>query len=358
VRRIVDFLSDPRVLCVAELLLALAATANAGAQERVPTVEAFLAHDVKLSESQLADLAKGAAVGRVLPTADGRDVAVFGAVRIDVPRSFFVDRQRDHARSLHTPTRVQAHLFGNPATLGDVQLVDVTADDVKELSACHAGECNFKLPGTEMDRVQKAVDLSGPDARARVAAYARQRMVDYVTDYRQRGNAAMVVYDDLGSVHSSDALVAMLTDSSSMWRTVPSLAHYLTSYPRARPPGATDAIFWSLDDLPHVRRILRIMHETVYSPPEAPGMTVVAAKQIYADHYFEAGLELLSAVDGTAPGGMTLVAVRRYRFDHLPSGGVLNVRGRVVGGLRDNVVADLARLKRECEAAWRTADGR
>jgi hypothetical protein len=43
--------------------------------------------------------------------------------------------------------------------------------------------------------------------------------------------------------------------------------------------------------------------------------------------------------------------VRRYRFDHLPSGGLLNIRGRVANGLRDNVRADLTRLKRETEAA-------
>ena len=52
-----------------------------------------------------------------------------------------------------------------------------------------------------------------------------------------------------------------------------------------------------------------------------------------------------------APSGFTLLAVRHYRFDHLPSGGILNLRGRVVGGLRDNVRADLVRLKRDSESS-------
>jgi hypothetical protein len=84
---------------------------------------------------------------------------------------------------------------------------------------------------------------------------------------------------------------------------------------------------------------------------------VIAAKQIYADHYFEAGLELLSAVDDSAAtgdasrSGFTLIAVRHYRFDHLPRGGLLNLRGRVINGLRDNVRSDLVRLKREIEAS-------
>ena len=69
-------------------------------------------------------------------------------------------------------------------------------------------------------------------------------------------------------------------------------------------------------------------------------------------------MELLTAVDRATEGagskdGITLLAIRRYRFDNLPSGGLLNIRGRVVGGLRDNVRADLTRLKRESEGAWR-----
>src|SRR5207302_512918 len=152
---------------------------------------------------------------------------------------------------------------------------------------------------------------------------------------------------------------AMLGDSSFAFRVVPSFGRYLTNYPHDTLAGASDVMFWALDELPRVRRTLRITHETVYSPPELPGTTVLAAKQVYANHYFEAGLELLTVMDrAAASDGITLVAVRRYRFDHLPSGGLLNLRGRVIGGLRDNVIADLTRLKRDSETAWRVSSSR
>ena len=66
---------------------------------------------------------------------------------------------------------------------------------------------------------------------------------------------------------------------------------------------------------------------------------------------------MLAAVDrapiGASPDapGITVVAVRRYRFDHLARGGLLNIRGRVANGLRDSVRADLDRLKCDSEAA-------
>jgi hypothetical protein len=162
-------------------------------------------------------------------------------------------------------------------------------------------------------------------------------------------------------VSASDALEAMLRDSSYVFSAVPSLGRHLLNHPREAMPDATEAIFWSRDELPHLRQVVRITDEIIYSPPELPEMSLVAAKQIWANHYFEAGLEVIAAADRatTPPGrGITVIAVRRYRFDHMPSGGLLNIRGRVANGLRDNVVADLKRLKRESEAASAAARDR
>jgi hypothetical protein len=157
-------------------------------------------------------------------------------------------------------------------------------------------------------------------------------MAQYVTDYRARGNAAMVVFDDRGTVQSSEAFDAMLRDSSYVFSVVPSLAEYLLGYPRRPLPDALDVIFWSRDEMPKLRPVVRITHQVIYSPADVPDVTLVAAKQIYANHYFEAGLEVLGAADRATPSsttatpGIILIAVRRYRFDHLPSGGVLNIR--------------------------------
>jgi hypothetical protein len=329
-------------------------TSTAGAQTRWRTLDEFLTAGIGLNASEVAALARGETVAKMLPTGDQRDIAVFGAVQVDVPRAFFMERQRDFPRALRTPTRTEVHLFSNPAVAADLQALDVSADDLKELRACRPNKCNFKLPATDMERLRTTVDWSAPDARSRVADYARQRMVEYVTDYRARGNAAMLVYDDRGRVSGSDALAAMLRDSSYVFSAVPSLGRQLLNYPREAVPDATEAIFWSLDELPHLRQVLRITHAIIFSPPELPEMSLVAAKQIYGNHYFEAGLEVLAAADrATAPAGrgITVIAVRRYRFDHLPSGGLLNIRGRVGSGLRENVLSDLKRLKRETEAA-------
>jgi len=346
-----------RLLAIAIVFGDLLTVGRAGAQAQWTTLDDFLTRAIRLNAQELAALGRGATVARMLPTADSDDIAVFGAVRVNVARSFFADRQRDVARALRTPTRTRVQRFSDPAVASDVQAIEISGDDLKELRGCRPGSCNFKLPATDMERFRSAIG-SGSDAPQRTAAYAGQRMVEYVNDYRSRGNAAMLVFDDRGTVRSSDALVALLRDSSYVFTAVPSLGQHLVDYPRSSLPGATEVMFWSLDEMPHLRPVLRITHETIYSPPERGDLTVIADKQIYANHYFEAGLEVLAAVDRAAAGGtsgavgITAVAVRRYRFDHLPSGGLLNIRGRVANGLRDNVRADLERLKRDNEVEW------
>jgi hypothetical protein len=346
-----------RLVAVLLVMSSLLLVRTAGAQARWQTLDEFLTRGIRLSPQDLAALGRGETIARLLPTGEQQDVAVFGAVQIDVPRSFFVERQRDFARAHRSPNRAQVHRFSEPAVDADAQALEVTNDDLKELRSCKPNDCNFKLPDTDMVRFRSEVGAGG-DARARVAAYARQRLVEYVNDYRTRGNAAMAVYDDRGTVHASDALAAMLRDSSYAFSAVPSLGQYLLDYPRSTPVGASQVIFWSLDELPHLRPVVSIMHEIIMSPVELPQTTVIAAKQIYANHYFEAGLEVLAAADRPAasssgnPTAITVVAVRRYRFDHLPSGGLLNIRGRVANGLKDNVLADLKRLARDTQAEW------
>ena len=317
---------------------ALSVRVNAQAS---PRLRDRLAHDVEMSAAQIDAIQRGDIVVKTLPTADERDVGVMGIVRVAQPRGAVIDALRSHGA---------AHVFGTPPSLEDVSNVHLTRDDLKELARCQPNACNFKLPTAGMAALNAIAASNESDVAQRAEAWLRRRMIEYVAAYRQRGNAAMIEYDDLGSVQSSASFDAMLRDSSYVFRVAPALGGFLLDYPRASLPGATNAIAWAVDTLPRVRPVLRIMHEVTYAPSELPGATVIAKKQLYADHYFEAGLELLTAIDDSLSGfsgggrGTAIAVVRHYRFDHLPSGGVLNLRGRVIAGLRDAVTNDLKKL--------------
>ena len=313
----------------------------------------FLHESIQLTPDQFAAAMRGEAVVKVLDTRERRDIAVFGITTVAVSRAAYVARVRDSKNWLRTPTRSSFGLFSNPAAPADVAAFTISQRDAKEMKDCKPGDCVVKLPATDMQRIHAEMNWSATDLVAQLSAYGRRRLIEYITDYRARGDSALAIYDDKGNVHASDAFAALLAESPYVYQTVPSLQRYLAAYPRWTLADASEVLFWSEDVLPHLRPILSVTHQVVFTPPELPGMTLIAAKQIYADHYFEAAVDLTSIVDGQGRDGRPasyLVILRRYRFDNMP-GGLLNIRGKAVGALRDLMLADLQREKAGAEAA-------
>ena len=332
-------------------MLAVLLLLQATVPQRPASLTRFLEQSIGLDAAQLAAVERGDPVAKVLEARDRRDVALFGIITTSLAREDWASRMRDFPASLRAPNRTQLGMFSNPATEDDVAAVTINPRDVAEMKDCKPGNCVVKLPATDILRIREQMNWSAPDLQAQLSAYARRRLVEYVTDYRTRGDSAMAVYDDRGNINvrSSEAFAAQLAESPYVYQNVPSLHEYLTTYPRGSlPTGAAEILYWSEDALPRLRPILSVTHLVVYTPPELPGLTLVAAKQIYANHYFEAAVDLTLAVDREGPAGQRgiyLLVLRRYRFDNLPSGGLLNIRGRAIGALRDQLLADLRRYQ-------------
>ncbi len=332
------------------LLLCILAVAPLPGQQTPAPLVRFLRQSIGLDTAQVAAVERGVAVVKVLGTKNQRDVAVFGIITMDVPRATYIGHVQDFPSSLRTPTRARFGIFSDPATAADVQDLVVDPQDVPEVKDCHPNDCKIKLPATAMKRLHEEIDWSAADAHAQVNAYARQRLVEYVNDYRTRGDTAMVVYDNRGNVRASSAFAALLSESPYVYEYIPSFHNYLATYPRGKLDGLREVLFWSEDRLPRLKPILRVTHLAVYAPPELPMMTVVAGKQIYANHYFEAGLDLTTVVDRptAANPGIYLMLLRRSRFDDLPTG-LFNIRGKVIGKPRDQMLVDLDREKATAE---------
>jgi len=348
------FASASHVARCALALLCAATPVRSRAQTPLATPATFLSGRVGLDAGQIAAMERGQAAVKVLKTENSRDVAIFGAIVVNVPREAFVKRASDMSVALRTPGRVRFGVFSTPAADADVAPLTLDQQTVKELASCKPGDCKVKLPAVDIAHVHD-FDWSSPGINDQISDYARQRMVLYVTNYRERGNAAMVVYDDKGSVQSSDAFSALLAESPYIYQYVPDFHAFLMDYPRQRPAGLTDVIYWSQDQLPELKPLVLINHLSIYSPPGVPNGTMIAQKQIYADHYFEAAFDLMTLLDrttgdGALGGSIYLLDLRRYRFDDLP-GGLLNIRGKVIGKLRDLLSSDLTRMKSEYEAA-------
>jgi hypothetical protein len=328
-----------------------------GAQPSLPPLPSIQGRPIVLSAGELAALVRGEPAIQLLETRDPRVVAVFGIVAVNVPRSFFVSRFSDVAQSLRAAGRTQFGVFGTPTTPADAASLVVPAGDVAALRACRPGSCEFKLPASDMAQIRTVLDNAGAAGPVEVSRYARRRVVEYVNAYRERGDTVMVVYDDYGAagVRASEAFASLLAGTTYLSQYAPALHQHLSGALRRRPDGATEVIYWMRDEMPGMRATLSINQLTVYSPPARPQLTVATTKQLFANHYFEGAFDLLVAAaraDVPRGEGIYLMLLRQDRFDHLPSGGLLNIRGRVRRRLSERTDAELRRLRTEYQAAW------
>jgi hypothetical protein len=289
----------------------------------------------------------------VLDVADPDEVAIFGIVAINVPRTTIAARFRDIPSFLRRPTRAAFGIFSDPAVATDARAFVVEQSDLDALKECRPGDCDVKMPVQKFEDFGRSIDWSASDAKGRVSTIVRQTMADYVTRYRKGGTAAMVEYGDQKSARrASDAFGSLLAESPYIYEYLPSFQRYLRSYPADTLSGVTDAIYWASDRLASLRPILSIVHLSLYEPPGAP-LTLVSEKQLYASHYFIGAFTLttlLDRPDAPAGGGSYYMVVQRMRFDHLPSGGLLNIRGRVIGKMNEALAGELRDRKAALEA--------
>jgi hypothetical protein len=307
---------------------------------------AYLRASPGLDSAGIMAVRRGDPVVIVLETGLDREIAVFGVAAVAVSRDEYVRRVLDFPDSTRPPTRRRLGIFGNPPTATDVRDVVIAERDVSELRDCRPGACVVKLPAAAMARLHEEIDWSAGDVQAQVSALARRGLIEYVTDYLARGDAALVVYDDRGNVRASEAFAELLAATPQLREHDPALLRFLTGYPAVALPAATGVLYWSEDAAPRLRPVLSVTHLVVHAPPERPGLTLIAAKQIYANHYFEAAFDLTGFVEAAGDGarhGGYLVVLRRYRFDRLSTGGPLDVRGRAVDAVRRQLLADLQR---------------
>jgi hypothetical protein len=311
----------------------------------------FLQKYIGLSPAEIEQARKGEVVTKLLDAADREEVALFGIEAVDAPRDDVVRRVRDLPNFLRTPGRSAFGLFATPATPSDASAFTVEDGDFDAIKGCKPGECNVKMPTANIEEFRSKIDWSSPSAKAQVENMVRLRAATYVNNYRRAGTAAMVAYgDEKESRSTSDVFNKLLAQSPYLFDYIPALHKYLVAYPAGTLPDVTDAIYWATDKMGSMRPIMSINHVSVYSPPGSP-LTLLSSKQLYASHYFLGAFTLTTILDRPeSPNGKGVyyIVVQRLRFDHLP-GGLLNIRGRVIGRVHDGLKAELAQKKTSLE---------
>jgi hypothetical protein len=161
-------------------------------------------------------------------------------------------------------------------------------------------------------------------------------LAEYAAAYRSTG--ALGDYRNKATPLSvAEEFDVLFEESKYFASAVPEFFAYLQGFPRARLAGAEDILYWKKDDI-GLRPITSITHLTLYTPPsdgkQLRQPALIGTKQIYATHYFDAGLGLTLAFDDGA-AGFYMVSINRARTRSLQSFMRSIVRSMVLRRSRD-----------------------
>ena len=340
-----------RQFTVAMLIAFVAARAGAAQQPAsLPATTLALIESLDAGAvAQLATVARGGLVVRELPTRDRDEVALLGLVTVDAPRSFYLTAVAGSSAVVAPPTRTEFGTFGRGPSGGDLAAYTLSRSDARALRDCRPLHCPLKLPAGMMAALSQAATVGAADS------LVREWLAGVVRAYAAGGDSALPVYDDtrLGE-RAAEGAARLLAEDSTVLRSAPELAAYLAGAPDTALTGVTTRLYWSVDRPSGLAPILSAMQLSTYAGADPATPSFVVSKQIYADHYFDARLDVAALTDATPAGTSTFVVfVRRVRFDHLVSGGLFDLRGRVVRKLRGALTDELTQAKRAVEEAYR-----
>jgi hypothetical protein len=327
------------LLCT--LLICFGAS-TALAQASMAEFQQVLREKAAFQEPDFAALQLNQPVVRLVPTTDKREVAVTGLVNINATADQFLRSYRDSMMRKSNAAILEIGSFGREPALTDLDGLTLENDDIDDLKACVVGDCQIKLSAPMIQRFRDEIDWAAPDYKLKVTNLFKEILLTYINDYRARGEAALIQYDD-----KSDS-VSLATEH----RALISAPGYVTSFLADTKSGLQlfeDTLVWSKIKF-GLKPVISINHISIYKRNSDVGPQVlVASKQIYANHYFNAFLALTAFVN--VPGATNssyLVYENRSRADGLagPFGKLKRgvVEKKALEGLRGIIAQSKASL--------------
>jgi hypothetical protein len=338
------------------LALVLPSTAVGGAGDREP--HAFLQRHAAFAGADLEDLDGGSVVTKTLDPSDPREVAVLGVARVAVPGAYFLARVRDIARFKRGDAVLQIGKFSAKPRLADLAGLKLEPADLKALEKCEVGDCGMRLSAPQIERLRREVGASRSGAGRRAEAALKRILVDYVNAYLAGGNAALAEYRSGGdAVNLAEETRGLLAASPYLTEYAPEFRAYLEQFPKGRPAGAESFVYWSKESF-GLKPVVSITHVVLY-PVERAGVSwvLMASKQIYASHYFDASLGVTAFVEGKQDGpgaaGSYLIYLNRSRASQL-QGSFSRLRRNIVEEQSvDGMKRYMADTKRRLESEYR-----
>ncbi|HSE31174.1 MAG TPA: hypothetical protein VLA93_06325 [Pyrinomonadaceae bacterium] len=252
-------------------------------QTRSWTAQNLLPENASFSEADLAELQLGEPIATRLTPRHKEEVAVYGVVRVQAPPEVFLQSFLDTLATKSNPAILEIGRFSSLPTFDDLKTLTLETGDIEDLKKCVVGNCELKLSAEMIDRFQKSVDWESSDYAAQATKVYKLMLLDYVRDYLNRGDRALIEYTD------KPKTVSLLDGQRALLESLP------IAVAEAGQNGLVpieNTIVWSKIKF-GLKPVLAINHTLIFKSQQKVGPQIlVLSKQIYANHYFDASIAL------------------------------------------------------------------
>jgi len=300
-----------RIECfLCTLLVGLAASTVWG-QTSLADFQKSLQEKAPFQAADFAALQLNQPVVRLAPTSNKQEIAVTGLVNIRAGAEEFLRSYRESMTQKTNSAILEIGSFGPEPSINDLAGLTLDAGDIEDLKDCVVGDCQLKLSAPMIERFRNEINWDAPNYQLAVTNLFKQMLFEYVRDYRTRGEAALIEYNDKRDE------VSLATEQRAL-NAGPSYINELLTKAKSELQPADDSIVWSKIKF-GLKPVIAINHIRIYKRDSETGPQVlIASNQLYANHYFNASLALTAFVN--VPGatqGAYLVYENRSRADGL-----------------------------------------
>lgn len=308
------------VLIVSSLALGLGLSEAYPQPMSLWTKATGLRDEGKLTEPEIGTVDKGGIVAKVVDTPDRSEVLSLAIMRVKTTPERVIERFRNVDAWRQDPFILQAGRIGEAPAESGLESLTLDSRDVKSLARCRINDCNMRLPKDAIEQFRKDVDWTSPASGERATEMFRQLLARFAASYMSEGNAGLPNYDNNDDpVHIADGLRRLIQRSRYLSDAAPDLHTYLEAFPKERPADAQDLVYWQKEKF-WLLNVVSVVHSTVVDRKTPSGrLVLVVSKQIYADHYYEASLNLTAYLE-CPEGDAYLLSLNRTRADIRPSG--------------------------------------
>ena len=299
------------------IFIGFIAAANVAADTEKERLQRFLTNDLGLSAKTVSGL-DSEAIAEELPVKErAQEGAVIGVVRIDVPKTFFMEKFKDIKSFMRRDSFQKIGTFSTPPQMKDMTSFQLPESTLKVMRSCEQpGKCKIKLPAKGI-KWFKTFDWSQPNSARTVNELFGKGLFFYLKRYQKHGNISLTTYADKREEQPvAEGFERILEQSPYLYDYIPELYTYLKKFPDSAPKGIEDRFYWSIEDF-GLRPVIEVTHVSVYQP-EKIGGTLISEKQIYSSHYFWARLilnRLVEIPEKSGGPGLYALYLERALFD-------------------------------------------